>query len=58
MIQVKRKTEKPQKPMNAEEEIKLLKEELKAKDATIAELTEQVELVQSAVDEIIFGGAL
>lgn len=58
MIQVKRKTEKPQKPMNAEEEIKLLKEELKAKDATIAELTEQVGLVQSAVDEIIFGGML
>lgn len=58
MIQIKRKTDKPKKPINTEEEIKQLKEELKAKDIIINELTEQIELVQNAVDEIIFGGEI
>lgn len=56
MIQIKRKTDKPKKAINTEEEINQLKEELKAKDIVINELTEQMELVQNAVDEIIFGG--
>lgn len=53
---IERKEEKKKK--NPETEIAELKEQLAAKDLEIASLKDQVELVQTAVDEIILGGML
>ena len=54
-IQTGRKNEKPKK--STDELIKELRNEIAEKNEVIESLQEQVELVQSAVDEIIFGGA-
>lgn len=51
---IERKKEKPKK--SAEAQIEELKLELVEKDEKLADLQNQVELMQEAVDEIIFGG--
>lgn len=58
MIQVKRKTDKNDRPKTPQEEILELKSELAEKDLLISDLQDQVEFVQLAVDEIILGGML
>lgn len=52
---IERKKEKPKK--SAEAQIEELKLELATKEGQLADLQSQVELMQEAVDEIIFGGA-
>lgn len=46
------------KTVNPEDKLKELEQLVADKDEVIAEMSEQLELLQVAVDEIIFGGAL
>lgn len=54
MIQVERKTDPSTRPKSTEQQIKELQNELASKDEEIVALKGQIELVQEAVDEIIF----
>lgn len=58
MIQTER--EKPKKPKQptTEEEIKDLKDSLEQKEVIIQGLQGQIDTVQIALDEIIFGGMI
>lgn len=58
MIQVKRKTDKNNRPKSPEEQIKELQAEIITLNDEKAQLQEQVDLMQQAVDEMIMGGAL
>lgn len=58
MIKAKRKQQKPEVLKTPEQEIEELKNELNNKQAELEALKEQVEIVQTALDDLILGGMM